>query len=423
MRHPASVPALFLVAVFLVSCVPLWGESGEPAPVATAEGGIGGTGVSPRGDGIGGTGKTADVEGGIGGTGIVGTITGFGSIIVNGLHVEYDPAMAVATSAGVGTARDLRIGHVVAVEAADEGGRLVARAIEVQHVLAGPVTAVDRANGIVTVMGERVRISDDTRVRTAGRDTPGDLSDVRPGTAVMVSGFRGGGLIEASRIESAAHPDFAAITGTVTRMDGSGIYVDGRRVVFEGPLPPDLSLGRDVTLAGRAVQGTLRVRKASVRPRKPFGGRVRRLSVEGIVRPGLRVRGLRVGRLPVGPEGRAAAGLRLGQRIIAIGELGPDRRLMMRTFRTLEPRTWKGRGRALVPRAGPRQPGAAPSRPELRKGKNKDVLGPRRSPPRPREARPPRNEPPDKVRRPQRRRPPPGGDRFRNHGSPARPRR
>ena len=423
MRRPASVPALFLVAVFLVSCAPLWGDSPDPAPVVTAAGGIGGTGVSPREGGIGGTGRTADVEGGIGGTGIVGTITGFGSIIVNGLRVDYDPAMPVATSAGVGTARDLRIGHVVAVEAADEGGRLVARAIEVQHVLAGPVTAVDRANGIVTVLGERVRISDDTRVRTAGRDTRGDISDVRPGSGVMVSGFRGGGLIEASRIEPAPHPDFAAITGTVTRMDGSGVYVDGRRVVIEGTLPPDLSLGRNVTLAGRAVQGTLRVRKVTVRPRIPFGGRVRRLSVEGIVRPGLRVRGLRVGRLPVGPEGRAAVGLRLGQRIIAVGDLGPDRRLRMRTFRALEPRKWKGRARTLVPGAGPRKPGAAPSRPQLRKGKNKDVLGPRRPPPRPRETRPPRNGPPDKVRRPQRRRPPPGGDRLRNHGSPAHPRR
>ncbi|MFQ5619762.1 MAG: DUF5666 domain-containing protein [Rhodospirillales bacterium] len=419
MRRLPAVLALSLVTFFSASCQP--GMSQDRAPTTTADGGIGGTGISPRDGGIGGTGRTADVEGGIGGTGIVGTITGFGSIIVNGLHVDYDEAMAIQTTAGGGTARDLRIGHVVAVEAADDGGRLVARAIEVQHVLAGPVTAVDRANGIATVMGERVRISDDTRVRTAGGDTRGDIADVQPGNSVTVSGFRSDGTIEATRIEPGPHPDFAAITGTVTRMDGSGIYVDGRRVVIEGPVPPDLSVGRDVTLAGRAVQGTLRVRKATVRPRIPFGGRVRRLSVEGIVRPGLRVRGLRVGPVPVGPEGRAAAGLRPGQRMIAVGELGTDRRLKMRTFRALKPRTWKGRARTLVPRVGPRKPGVAPSRPELRKRKNKDVLGPRRPPPRSRETRPSRNGPPDKIRRPQRRRPPPGRGRIRNHGSPPRP--
>ena len=100
MSRPASIPALFLVAVFLVSCAPLWGDPPDPAPVVTAAGGIGGTGVSPREGGIGGTGRTADVEGGIGGTGIVGTSTGVGSIIVNGRRVASDPAMPVPKPAG-----------------------------------------------------------------------------------------------------------------------------------------------------------------------------------------------------------------------------------------------------------------------------------------------------------------------------------
>lgn len=48
--------------------------------------GIGGTGIKPESGGIGGTGIQAN---GIGGTGIVGVITGFGSICVNNLEVNY----------------------------------------------------------------------------------------------------------------------------------------------------------------------------------------------------------------------------------------------------------------------------------------------------------------------------------------------
>ena len=57
----------------------------------------------PRnGDGLGGTGIThaqnsSENGDGIGGTGVVGTISGFGSIIVNGLQLEFDPKTIVET--------------------------------------------------------------------------------------------------------------------------------------------------------------------------------------------------------------------------------------------------------------------------------------------------------------------------------------
>ena len=40
--------------------------------------------------GLGGTGLMANTGNGLGGTGIVGEITGFGSIFVNGVEIEYD---------------------------------------------------------------------------------------------------------------------------------------------------------------------------------------------------------------------------------------------------------------------------------------------------------------------------------------------
>src|ERR1700744_2787708 len=57
--------------------------------------------LDPRdGDGLGGTGVTsasrvAATGDGIGGTGIIGTISGFGSIIVNGLELQFDHTTSV----------------------------------------------------------------------------------------------------------------------------------------------------------------------------------------------------------------------------------------------------------------------------------------------------------------------------------------
>jgi hypothetical protein len=58
--------------------------------------GIGGTGDQPgEGNGIGGTGQPFNRNPGIGGTGIIGTITGFGSILVNGYEVDYAPEQPI----------------------------------------------------------------------------------------------------------------------------------------------------------------------------------------------------------------------------------------------------------------------------------------------------------------------------------------
>ena len=74
---------------------PVVREEGIAGTGATpASEGLGGTGIERERDedGIGGTGVVADRHGGddgIGGTGIMGTITGFGSILTNGLVVEF----------------------------------------------------------------------------------------------------------------------------------------------------------------------------------------------------------------------------------------------------------------------------------------------------------------------------------------------
>src|SRR4051812_13043523 len=85
----AAVAALTLLS----ACATAPAPAPTPAPTRTAA-------LDPKnGDGLGGTGiKTANNNrgDGLGGTGIVGTITGFGSIIVNGLELEFDRQTNVA---------------------------------------------------------------------------------------------------------------------------------------------------------------------------------------------------------------------------------------------------------------------------------------------------------------------------------------
>ena len=68
------------------------------------------------GRGLGGSGYTTE-ERGIGGSGIVGVVTGFGSICVNGYEVELTDRSVITVENRPATAADIRLGHVVVVEA------------------------------------------------------------------------------------------------------------------------------------------------------------------------------------------------------------------------------------------------------------------------------------------------------------------
>ena len=90
------------------------------------ESGVGGTGFVPgdADEGVGGTGialnsnqTTAEGDEGVGGTGIFGVISAFGSIVVNGVHIDYEPATSVSVDGESGSSEDFAIGQTVAVEA------------------------------------------------------------------------------------------------------------------------------------------------------------------------------------------------------------------------------------------------------------------------------------------------------------------
>jgi len=293
----------------------------------SADVGVGGTGIG-RDTGTGGTGRQADV--GIGGTGIVGVITGFGSICVNGIEVEYDRATPVLENGSPGQASDLKVGQVVEVLAAGGGERVFARHIHVQDALRGPVTRVDRATRRLEIMHRPVRWEAGTIAGERGR-SPLALDQVRPGDFLRVSGFHTpAGEIVASRIDAAAPGPVRAV-GPVSEVRNRQIRM--QELPVELGQAARLSPRQEVIVTGRWQGERIVDARVEERPSVPFGGRAERVSLQGALGERLADGSFRFGssRLTVGTEtdvqGRGRDQLRTGDIVQIDGRLSRDNSL------------------------------------------------------------------------------------------------
>lgn len=136
------------------------------------EGGIGGTGIAV------GAKKPVFGDGGMGGTGIVGVITGFASICVNGIEVNYDTNTPVWDNGKPSAISQLVVGQVVSVAVTEAGDQLRARGIGVIQAVVGPISMVNAATGELRVMGQSI---------TAPR---AELAALKVGNWLRVSGHR-----------------------------------------------------------------------------------------------------------------------------------------------------------------------------------------------------------------------------------------
>ena len=297
--------------VFLcVALTPGW------TPVFPDDRGIGGIGID--GGEIGGTGApTTLTDRGIGGTGIVGTITGFGSIFVNGLEVHYTDGLPVNSIDGVIAPKNFAVGQVVAVEAELRNGKLFAQNAEIKIPVAGRISEVDTKGGRVKVYDQWIKLADDTRFH----DTTGQAVDLKPGNYIAVSGFpRPDGIIDATRIERRRDGP-GSVTGAITSVDDRGFTVGTVRVDSPiGSRTRDIKVGDQLTVNGIAGTKTLRATRLTPRSAIPFGGRMRNLVIEGYAKPGpagigLTLRGMNVDPSTV-PTGRDIT----NRRVIIDGE-------------------------------------------------------------------------------------------------------
>jgi hypothetical protein len=287
------------------------GPNGAPTRVAGLPGGLGGTGQPAR--------TPATQEGGLGGTGVVGVVTGFASICVNGLEVDFDQNTPLQRDGQQALARDLSVGQVVALQAVGQGDRLRATQIAMLDAVVGPIARMDPGTGRLTVMGQAVVVLN-----------AADVQGLVPGDWVRVSGHRlASGEIRATRVQR-AEAGQGLVTGSVFLRTPAGPRV-GDTLIGRGTAkwPVGLVDGQEVLVQGRWTGTRLEALTVQANPTRAAIGGVREVVLEGYVH-GLRGSELQLGyeSLKLGAQLRVQGGrldqLRAGQAVQVRGRLDRD---------------------------------------------------------------------------------------------------
>ncbi|MGB2832166.1 MAG: DUF5666 domain-containing protein [Methylotenera sp.] len=272
------------------------GGTGMPA-----NGGFGGTGITdehggPDGTGspvaqrgMGGTGDSVAEhsllpEDGDGGIAIVGVITGFASICVDGVEVQYTPNTPVFDNGKVAKLGHLAAGKMVILKAERVGGQLQARAIGMFDAVAGPVGRVDVARQQMQVMGQTVRVDQNTIQQMRG---------VTAGTDVRVSGHRlENGEIVATRVDVTNSVGTANIIssantmGLVTSVAIDSFVVNGTRVnVSNIKMLNSLNVGSEVRVGGAWDGKAIKADRIETQPIQNMINRSDTAIVEGFLGP------------------------------------------------------------------------------------------------------------------------------------------
>ena len=170
------------------------------------------------GSGLAGQPPPPPNTGGITGTGIafaIGPVTGFGSVIVNG--VTYDTSAAAFTQDGaVVTQAEFKVGQYVLVQGTiDQGGTTgTANSVSFDDNVDGPVSSVDSVAGSFVVLGQTVTTSASTSFDDS---CPATLDGLLGVAAVEVSGpVMSNGTIAATRVECKSAAGELEVTGVVS---------------------------------------------------------------------------------------------------------------------------------------------------------------------------------------------------------------
>jgi hypothetical protein len=290
--------------------------------------------------GIGGTG--APITSAAGDTGVLGTITGFGSVFVNGLEIGTDRLGSVLIDGEARPLGDLRVGQVSKIVAGGSG-RLEASAVEVVHEVSGPVES--SAPGKLVVAGQRVSLT----AHTIG-------AVPRAGAWVAVSGLRDAdGAIVATRLDQRA-PGEASLSGMLAG-SGPDLRIGELPVRIQGA---GVASGARVTLTGSLVDGVLIARSSVPAAADAFPAAVGRVVIEGYVRGA-------DGRLSVAGSLTVAAGVGVAlpaQSRLAVVEMRRDPMgSLVATELRGAPRLGRANGAGFAPGRGPASGMAAPGGP------------------------------------------------------------
>jgi hypothetical protein len=154
---------------------------------------------------------------------VMGPITGFGSVLVNGLRLDTTGAQ-IRIDGSPAAQADLREGQVIRAIAEQQGSLLRASLIEHEQNLVGPIDALDAVNGELTVLGQPVRADASTVYQSP---LTNGLSDLSVGDRIAVSGLSlASGEILATYIAAAAPTAALQVSATITGTDIPSLRFD-----------------------------------------------------------------------------------------------------------------------------------------------------------------------------------------------------
>ncbi len=180
--------------------------TGVALAVVACGGGGGGGGSSTAGVGSGGTGAFS-----------VGTVTGFGSVFVNGLRYD-DASASVSDDDGARSRSDLKLGMVVKVQGSTSAtGDSSANSISFDSALLGPVSATNSAGKTLTIIGQKVVVAAGTVFDVS---LPQGFASIQTGQVLEVHGFVNpqSNELQATLIEVKAGPGYYKISGLVSNL-------------------------------------------------------------------------------------------------------------------------------------------------------------------------------------------------------------
>ncbi|MBA5638028.1 hypothetical protein H3H37_13285 [Duganella sp. LX20W] len=155
-----------------------------------------------------------------------GTVTGFGSLIVDGVRIDNHAVLADSMDAdGTTQPTELKLGQHVEVQ---HDANLVATAVHVMAEAQGIVAKVDSTAGTIVVDGQTVMVNTDPTagpVTVFGAPYTG-LADIKPGDHVEVHGLikavaGGDSVIQATRIEPTTPGVHDRVAGVVAALSTS----------------------------------------------------------------------------------------------------------------------------------------------------------------------------------------------------------
>jgi hypothetical protein len=197
--------------------------------IALATGGLSACGGGSSG---GGDATTSSVSS-------VGTITGFGSIYVNGIEFETDNATYRVDDEDAFDDSSLAVGMKVRVEGTVNADGLTGTATRVLYdddvegpIDAGSLTMVDATTKTFTILGLAVRAD----AKETVYDDGASFDTLAEGQKLEVSGYFDGSQIVASRIEKQDDlDDEFELKGTVAAYDGASITLTLQNGATAGP--------------------------------------------------------------------------------------------------------------------------------------------------------------------------------------------